>query len=97
MSKSAKGNKHYSRVKPADPSSKTITAFVFGIASILLCFIPIMLVVAVLGIMTERDSEILGYHRLQTPARILCIIGTVLCSVVIVAIIIVVLALGVIS
>lgn len=56
-----------------------------------------MLVGSVVGLVLNGESERIGYHKLQLPARILCIIGTVLCSLAIIAIIIIAVALGVLS
>ena len=72
-------------------------SFVLGIASAALCVVPIMLVAAVIGLMLERESERMGEHFLQTPAKVLCIIGIVLCSLVILGILIALLAAGILS
>ena len=56
-----------------------------------------MLVGSVIGLVLNAESERIGYHKLQVPARVLCIIGTVMCSLAIIAIIIIAVTLGVIS
>ncbi len=89
-----KKNKKYVKVTPA---SRATAAFVLGIVSIVLCCVPIMLIGSVVGLVLEAESERIGYHKLQLPAKILCIIGTILCSLAIVAIIIIAVVLGVIS
>jgi len=38
------------------------------------------------GLMLEKESERWGYHSYQAPAKVLCIIGIVLCSLAIAAI-----------
>ena len=86
--------KRYVRVTPA---SRATAAFVLGILSIVFCCVPIMLVGSVVGLVLNGESERIGYHKLQLPAKILCIIGTVLCSLAIIAIIIIAVALGVLS
>ena len=86
--------KKYVKVTPA---SRATAAFVLGIVSIVLCCVPIMLIGSVVGLVLEAESERIGYHKLQLPAKILCIIGTILCSLAIVAIIIIAVVLGVIS
>lgn len=78
-------------------TGRTIAAFVLGIASIAVCFAPFMLIAAVVGLLLEKDAEREGYHHLQRPARILCIIGIILCSLVIIAIIVVLLTAGILS
>ena len=80
-----------------DPSGRSIAAFILGIASIVLCVLPIMLVAAVVGLSLERDSELDGFHKLQYPARILNIIGIVLCSAVIVLILILIFVVGILA
>lgn len=87
-------NKRYVKVTPA---SRATAAFVLGILSIVLCCVPIMLVGSVVGLVLNAESERIGYHKLQVPARVLCIIGTVMCSLAIIAIIIIAVTLGVIS
>ena len=82
---------------PAAPAGRSVAAFILGIVSIVLCPLPFMLIAAVVGLLLERESERTGYHSLQKPARILCIIGIVLCSLAIAAIITVIFVLGVIS
>ena len=79
------------------PPGRPVAAFVLGIASIVLCFLPFMLIGSVVGLILEKESERLGYHQLQQAAKILCIIGIVLDSLVILAIILFVFVMGVIS
>ena len=79
------------------PPGRPVAAFVLGIASIVLCMLPFMLIGAVVGLILEKESERIGWHSLQKPAKILCIIGIVLCSLAILAIITVIFVLGVIS
>ena len=67
-------------------SVRAVASFVLGICSIVLCAVPIMLIAAVVGLMLEKESERWGYHRYQAPAKVLCIIGIVLCSLAIAAI-----------
>ena len=76
---------------------RAVAAFVLGIASIVLCGAPFMLIAAIVGLLLEKESERTGSHTLQLPAKILCIIGIVLCSLVIVGILFVILVLGVLS
>ena len=78
-------------------SARAVASFVLGILSVVLCGIPIMLVAAVVGLMTEKESERFGYHRFQAPARILCIIGIVLCSLAIIGLLLGFFVLGVLS
>lgn len=85
------------RYKRIYPEGRAKASFVLGIASIVLCVLPFMLVGAVVGLMLEKESEYAGYHHLQKPGKILCTIGTILCSLVIIAIIVLVFVLGVIS
>lgn len=85
------------RMKRVYPDGRAKASFGMGIASIVLCFFPLMLVAAVGGLMLERESERAGYHRLQFPGKILCIIGVVFCSLVIIAIIALAVSLGLIS
>ena len=82
---------------PMAPAGRPTAAFVLGIASIVLCVLPFMLIGAVVGLMLEKESEHTGYHRLQKPAKILCIIGIVLCCLAIAVILGIVFALGIIS
>ena len=74
------------RMKKA--SSNVTASFVLGILSIVLCAVPLMLIGSVIGLMLEKESERWDYHSLQTPAKVLCIIGTVLCSLMIAALIV---------
>ena len=69
-------------------SANAAASLVLGIVSIVLCAVPVMLVAAVIGLMLEKESERWAYHRYQTPARVLCIIGIVMCCLAIAAIII---------
>ncbi len=78
-------------------ASRSVASFVLGIASVALCVVPIMLVAAVAGLMLEKESQRLGVHPLQKPAKILCIIGIVLCSIVILGLLIALLAAGILS
>lgn len=78
-------------------ANRAIASFVLGIASIVLCVAPIMLVAAVVGLMLEKESENLGEHSLQSTAKILCIIGIVLCSVVILALLVALITAGILS
>ena len=80
-----------------DTPGRAVAAFVLGIVSIALCGAPFMLIAAIVGLLLEKESERTGYHRLQVPARILCIIGIVLCSLVIAGILCVIFVLGVLS
>ncbi|MCF0228803.1 MAG: hypothetical protein HUJ76_03810 [Parasporobacterium sp.] len=80
-----------------NPAGKAVAALVLGILSIVFCALPIMLVGAVVGLMLERDSKRIGFHHLQSPAKVLCIVGCVLCSIVIIAIIAAVLAMGILA
>jgi len=77
--------------------SRAVTSFVLGIVSVVLCALPIMLVAAVVGLMMVRESQRLGEHALQTPAKILCIIGIVLCSLVILALLAALFTAGILS
>ena len=61
-------------------SANATASLVLGIISIVLCPVPVMLVAAVVGLMLEKESERWDYHYFQTPARVLCIIGIILCS-----------------
>lgn len=78
-------------------ASRAVASFVLGIASVVLCMVPIMLVAAVIGLMLEKESQRLGRHTLQMPAKVLCIIGIVLCSAVILGLLITLLAAGILS
>ena len=80
-----------------DASRKSVISFVLGMISVVCCPIPIMLVAAVAGLLLERESEHLGEHHLQKPARILCILGIILCSMIILAILVFVLTAGILS
>ena len=88
--------RQYEQIPPAPPG-RPIAAFVLGIASIALCPLPFMLIAAVAGLLLEKESERTGYHKLQKPARILCVTGIVLCSVAIAVIITALIVLKVIS
>ena len=79
------------------PAGRATAAFVMGIASIVLCVIPFMIIAAIVGLTFEKESELLGRHKLQAPARILCIIGIVLCALAIAAIIILVFVMGILA
>ena len=68
-------------------SVNATASLVLGIVSVVLCVVPVMLVAAVLGLMLEKESERWDYHRFQTPGKVLCIIGIVMCSLAIVGII----------
>ena len=78
-------------------AGRAVASFVLGIASVVLCMVPIMLVGAVVGLMLEKESRRLGEHPLQTPAKILCIVGIVLCSIMILGLLIVLLTAGILS
>ena len=86
LNKDTVNYREYENEVPQAPAGRPIAAFVLGIASIALCVLPFMLIAAVVGLLLERESERTGYHSLQKPAGILCIIGIVLCSLAIVAI-----------
>ena len=83
--------------RTVSPAGRATAAFALGIASIVLCVIPFMIIAAIVGLTFERESEMLGYHKLQTPARILCIIGIVMCALAIAAIIILVFVMGILG
>ena len=78
-------------------SVRAVASFVLGICSIILCAVPCMLIAAVVGLMLEKDSVRWGYHRYQAPAKVLCIIGTVLCSLAIAAILAILFAAGILA
>lgn len=78
-------------------SVRAVASFVLGICSIVLCAVPIMLIGAVVGLMLEKESERWGYHRYQAPAKVLCIIGIVLCSLSIAAILAILFAAGILA
>ena len=86
----------YEEIPPAPPGRPT-AAFVLGIASIVLCVLPFMLMAGVVGLLLEKESERTGYHCLQKPAKILCIIGIVMCSIAIAAILAGVFIMGILS
>lgn len=79
------------------PAGRTAAALILGIASIVLCPLPFMLIAAVVGLWLERESERTGYNSLQKPAKILCIIGIVMCALAIAALALMIFVLGVIS
>lgn len=85
------------KMKRIYPDGRAKASFGLGIASIVLCMVPLMLVAAVVGLMMVNESERAGFHRLQKPGKILCIIGVVLCSLVIIGIIVSAVSIGVIS
>ncbi|MBQ9033027.1 MAG: hypothetical protein IJ106_16495, partial [Parasporobacterium sp.] len=72
------------RLDAGRAAGRATAAFVLGIASIVLCGIPLMLAAAVVGLSLEKESERWGYHQLQFPAKVLCIIGTILSALAIV-------------
>jgi len=78
-------------------SVRAVASFVLGICSIVLCAVPCMLIAAVVGLMLEKESERWGYHNFQAPAKILCIIGTILCSLAIAAILAILFAAGILA
>lgn len=83
--------------RPLQNPGRVTASFVLGIASIVLCVAPFMLIAAIVGLLLEKESERMGYYYLQKPAKVLCIIGIVLCSIAIAAIITVIFVLGIIS
>lgn len=85
------------RMIPPAPAGRVIASLVLGIASILLCVVPFMLIAAVIGVTLERESEREGWHKLQKPALILCIIGIILCSLAIAALLVGIFVLGILS
>ena len=92
-----RSNKNTDKALRMCPPGRPIAALVLGIASIVLCVLPFMLIGAVVGLILESESERIGYHSLQKPAKILCIIGIVLCSLAILAVIMFIFVMGVLS
>ena len=90
-------NSHEVKYRRVNPKGRAIAAFVLGIASIVGCIAPFMLVAAVVGLLLEKESERAGEHPLQTAARVLCILGIVLCSIVIVIILVGIFVAGILS
>ena len=91
-------NENYIERAPAvNPAGRTIAAFVLGIASVVFCVVPFMLIGAIIGLTLEKESERMGYHNLQTPAKVLCILGIVFCALAIAAIIIFVFVMGILG
>ena len=90
-------NSYMDHTQAQNPSGRAIAAFVLGIVSVVLCVVPFMLIAAVVGLTLENESERMGYHSLQTPAKVLCILGIVLCGLAIAAIIILVFVFGILA
>ena len=80
-----------------NPSGRAIASFVLGIISVVMCVVPFMLIAAIVGLILEKESENMGYHSLQTPAKVLCILGIILCGLAIAAIIILVFVFGILA
>ena len=88
---------NYMEKAPADPAGRAVAAFVLGIVSVALCVLPFMLIAAIVGLTLEKESEHMGYHSLQIPAKVLCILGIVLCGMAIAAVLILVFVFGVLA
>lgn len=95
MTEAEKDRNELKTVYHNSPSGRTIASFVLGIISIVLCPLPFMLIAAVVGLLLEKEGERTGFHQLQPAARILCIIGIILCSLCICAILVLIFVVGV--
>ena len=97
MTAQVQARKNIHREMESAAAGRAVTSFILGIVSTVCCVVPIMLVAAVVGLLLERESERMGEHPLQTPARVLCIVGIVLCSIAILVILALVFVAGVVS
>ena len=87
----------YMEEAPANPAGRAVAAFVLGIVSVAMCMLPFMLIAAIVGLTLEKESEHMGRHSLQTPAKVLCILGIVLCGLAIAVVLILVFVFGVLA
>ena len=97
MAEQARGRQQDRYEYRENPAGKSIASFVLGIVSIVFFAVPVMLIAAVVGLLLERESERIGYHSLQPAARILCIVGIVLCSCAIVGFLVLIFIVGILA
>ena len=90
-------NNNTGQTYPMNPAGRSVASFVLGILSVVLCAVPFMLIAAIVGLILEKESERMGYHSLQTPAKVLCILGIVFCALGMAAIIIFVFIMGILG